>query len=244
MVAFNKGRYRVDVAASERDLADAQRLRAMAFRGSAQADDRDDLDPITTHILVRDETDNTAVAAFRLMVLARGPDIAQSYAAQHYGLGNLAAFPGKMLELGRMCQHPSYTDPDILRAGWAAITRIVDDQDVQLLFGCSSFAGTDPSVYAHTLALLHARHLAPSEWQPEVKSPDIVRLNGALTGEMDRKLGLKSMPALLKSYLKMGAWVSDHAVVDHDLNTLHVFTGLEVRRVPQTRQRILRRVAS
>jgi hypothetical protein len=38
----------------------------------------------------------------------------------------------------------------------------------------------------------------------------------------------------------MGGWVSDHAVVDIDLDTLHVFTGLEIGRVPKARARLLR----
>jgi hypothetical protein len=41
----------------------------------------------------------------------------------------------------------------------------------------------------------------------------------------------------------MGGWVSDHAVVDADLDTLHVFTGLEIRAVPPGRARLLRALA-
>mgnify|MGYP006206379873 CR=1 FL=1 len=52
-----------------------------------------------------------------------------------------------------------------------------------------------------------------------------------------------AMPPLLKTYLLMGGWVSDHAVVDRDLNTLHVFTGLEIRAIPEGRARALRMVA-
>ena len=37
------------------------------------------------------------------------------------------------------------------------------------------------------------------------------------------------MPPLLRTYLLMGGWVSDHAVVDRHMDTLHVFTGLEIR---------------
>jgi putative hemolysin len=51
------------------------------------------------------------------------------------------------------------------------------------------------------------------------------------------------MPPLLKTYLLMGGWVSDHAVVDNDLNTLHVFTGLEIRAIPPARAKALRMVA-
>ena len=48
------------------------------------------------------------------------------------------------------------------------------------------------------------------------------------------------MPPLLRSYLTMGGWVSDHAVVDRDLNTLHVFTGLEIASIPAARAKALR----
>jgi putative hemolysin len=56
----------------------------------------------------------------------------------------------------------------------------------------------------------------------------------------DLKAALRAMPPLLRSYLAMGGWVSDHAVVDRDLGTLHVFTGLEVGGVPEARIQALR----
>ena len=40
----------------------------------------------------------------------------------------------------------------------------------------------------------------------------------------------------------MGGWVSDHAVMDRQLNTMHVFTGLEVRSIPPARARTLRQL--
>jgi putative hemolysin len=51
------------------------------------------------------------------------------------------------------------------------------------------------------------------------------------------------MPPLLRTYLLMGGCVSDHAVIDGDLNTLHVFTGLEIAAIPPARARALRAVA-
>ena len=62
-----------------------------------------------------------------------------------------------------------------------------------------------------------------------------------------RKPGLKratlAMPPLLRTYLLMGGLVSVQAVVDRDLNTLHVFTGLEIGAIPPARVRLLRGVA-
>ncbi|MEL6426276.1 MAG: ornithine-acyl-ACP acyltransferase, partial [Pseudomonadota bacterium] len=60
----------------------------------------------------------------------------------------------------------------------------------------------------------------------------------------DLKQANKGMPPLLRSYLVMGGWVSDHAVVDNDLNTLHVFTGLEIKGIPPGRARLLRMSAA
>ena len=56
----------------------------------------------------------------------------------------------------------------------------------------------------------------------------------------DLKAAVRGMPPLLRSYLAMGGWVSDHAVIDRDLGTLHVFTGLEISAVPAARARFLR----
>ena len=41
----------------------------------------------------------------------------------------------------------------------------------------------------------------------------------------------------------MGGWVSDHAVVDEKMNTLHVFTGVEIGAIPAARKRLLRAVS-
>ena len=51
------------------------------------------------------------------------------------------------------------------------------------------------------------------------------------------------MPPLLRTYLGMGGWVSDHAVIDRAMNTLHVFTGVEVAAIPPARAKALRAIA-
>ena len=58
----------------------------------------------------------------------------------------------------------------------------------------------------------------------------------------DRDAALRGLPPLLRSYLAMGGWVSDHAVVDRDLNTLHVFTAVEISSIPAERAETLRAV--
>ncbi|MGR3710973.1 MAG: ornithine-acyl-ACP acyltransferase, partial [Alterinioella nitratireducens] len=59
----------------------------------------------------------------------------------------------------------------------------------------------------------------------------------------DPRHALARMPSLLRSYLMMGGRVSDHAVIDCDLGTLHVFTGLEIAAIPPARATRLRQIA-
>ena len=149
-----------------------------------------------------------------------------------------------MVEMGRFCMDPGCRDADVIRVAWGAMTSYVDENNVDLLFGCSSFHGTEADKYMDAFALLKERHLAPKRWLPRVKAPKVFRFASKLRlRKPNLKAAMTGMPPLLRTYLVMGGWVSDHAVVDNDLNTLHVFTGLEVKQVPPTRARLLRAVA-
>jgi len=241
MELLEKGRYRVRLTCQPHDIEVAQRLRARAF-GLAGPLDRDGYDTSCDHVLVEHIETGTPVCCFRLLELS-GETIQQSYSAQYYELSALQAYDGRMVEMGRFCVDPGFVDPDILRVAWGAMTEYVDENGVEMLFGCSSFEGTEADTYMDAFALLKARHLAPKRWLPRVKAPKVFPFAKRLRIKRpDMKKAVAKMPPLLRTYLMMGGWVSDHAVVDYDLNTLHVFTGLEIKRVPKARAKLLRGV--
>ena len=195
--------------------------------------------------MVEEEASGQLVCSFRMLPLDGGAEIERSYSAQFYELSALRQFNGPMVEMGRFCIHPEARDPDILRVAWGAMTRFVDDHGVELLFGCSSFKGTDAEAYADAFAMLKERHLAPRRWLPRVKAPSVFRFAQKLRlRKPDAKRAMLGMPPLLRTYLLMGGWVSDHAVVDTHMNTLHVFTGVEIAAIPPARKRLLRATAS
>jgi putative hemolysin len=243
-----RGPWRVRLAESAGDVAASQRLRHLCFVEAAGGPARpggrecDGLDDLCRHVLIEERETGRLVCSFRLLRLSDGGGIGQSYAAQFYDLGRLAGFDAPMMEVGRFCIRPDCRDPDVLRLAWGTLARMVDATGVEILFGCSSFAGTRAEVYAETFALLAQAHVAPARWAPGIRAPEVVRF-GAGAGRVDRMRALAGMPPLLRTYLGMGGWVSDHAVVDRDLNTLHVFTGVEIRAIPPARARSLRAVA-
>lgn len=245
MALLIKGRYRARLAETEADLEAAQRLRFKAFRNARTPGmDSDGFDARCTHMLVEEIQTGTLVCCFRLLLIENGRALGDCYAAQHYELARLAEFNGTMLEMGRFCIHPDHPDPDILRVAWGSLTAYVDEAGVEMLFGCSSFQGTSTEAYLDAFSLLKERHLAPKRWLPRVKAPRIFPFARKLRlRRPDLKAAMQAMPPLLRTYLLMGGWVSDHAVVDRDLNTLHVFTGLEISAIPPARKRLLRAVA-
>lgn len=239
MVGLKKGRFVARIARSAGDVLAAQKLRYLAFKGG-EGVDADPFDEICTHILVEDRKSDALVCCFRFLPLNSGSEIARSYSAQYYELSALQDFEGSMVEMGRFCIHPEVQDPDILRVAWAAMTEYVDSNNVELLFGCSSFKGTDAKEYFDAFAMLRDRHLAPKRWLPRVKAPKVFQFAARLRRKPDLKQAQLRMPPLLRTYLMMGGWVSDHAVVDEHMNTLHVFTGLEIKAIPPARKRLLR----
>lgn len=256
MSYLKKGRFVARFAGSDQDMRRAQQLRYLAFRAGAgpgdsraqpvpQGRDADAFDPECRHVLIEQAENGQLVCCFRLMLLPDGRQISRSYSAQFYDLSALRDYRGRMVEMGRFCIHPAWTsDPDILRVAWGAMARMVDEEGIEMFFGCCSFAGTEADTYADAFAMLAQRHLAPRRWWPRIKAPRVFPFAHRLGGRTpDARRALLGMPALLRSYLLLGGWVSDHAVVDRDLGTLHVFTGLEIAAIPPARQKLLRATA-
>lgn len=247
--------------------AAVQDLRDRAFlrnRGLVRPEgDRDRFDAQAVQVLIEEAATGAPLAAFRALIHGGGEGedcgaadgqvandrsatgLTGGYCAQFYALDRLAALPGVVVELGRVCTDPARrADPDVLRMTWAAVATLVDGSRARMLLGCSSFEGTDPSRHAHAFALLAARHLGPRALMPERRAPLVHQLGQAVSGQRPAlRRGLAQMPPLLRSYLAMGAWVSDHAVIDRDLDTLHVLTVLEVATIPPARRKLLRTIA-
>lgn len=232
-----KGKYTARPAEGDADMQAVLALRLLCFGAAGGAADR--FDTTAQQIVVCEEETNRIVAGFRMSVLTP-TQLQDSYAAQFYDLTALQNIEGPLLELGRFCIHPEYTDPDILRLAWAALTAHVDRRGVKMLFGCSSFQGTDPAPYLDAFALLKARHLAPPQWRPLVKAAEVFPYAAQLQQSPDLARATATLPSLLRTYLMMGGWVSDHAVVDPVMDTLHVFTAVEIDAIPPARKRLLR----
>jgi putative hemolysin len=229
------GAYRVRIARGGQDMA-----RVMAQRGAAFGAGPDGFDARAQHIMV--ERGDDLLASFRLTAYDSGAAMAAgSYSAQFYDLGGFAAMQSPGLELGRFCLAPHAPAADVLRLCFAAMAQRVDDLGAGLMFGCASFLGADLGLHGAALATLAAQ--ISDDWRVGGRARHRIDLR-ALPPPLDPSAALRGLPPLLRSYIGIGGRVSDHAVQDFDLNTVHVFTAVKVGDIPVQRARALRAISA
>ena len=233
-------KFDLEPASQPFDLEEAQAFRYKAFGVVNESGlDRDEYDKKFNHVIIRDRQHRTVVGYFRYTCYTSGSLIQTGYSAALYDIKTLETFDKPLLEVGRVCTDSSLKDPDILRLVWAYLAHYVERRKIGFVFGCTSFEGTDHGKYIDCFAVLRARYLGPKKLLPSVKSPSVLKFENELRSDVNLKRAMLKMPPLLRAYLLMGGWVSDHAVIDYKLNTLHVFTGLEVSKIPHEKKRFL-----
>ena len=237
---FFHPKFEIEPALKPADIKEAQAFRYKAFGLVNESGlDKDEYDQKFNHIVIRDRQHRKVVGYFRYTFYASGSRVQAGYSAAHYDLRTLERFDKPALEVGRVCTDPFYNDPDILRLVWAYLAQFVEKRNIGFVFGCTSFEGTDYVKYIDCFTVLRERYLGPKNLLPSTKSPYVLKFAKKIRSDVNLKIAMMKMPPLLRAYLLMGGWVSDHAVIDYKLNTLHVFTGLEVSKIPPAKKRFL-----
>jgi putative hemolysin len=257
LAPIRRGGLRLRPARGAADLARVRALRAQAFP-AAGGEEADLHDLGSAHLMVEEAGGEEGgeraalLSCCRVRLFADARAAAQGYSGGRYDLAPLAPAGGPLLELGRFCTRPGGGEADALRLALGALARVVDGAGVVAMFGCTSFERAEPARHAAALAHLARHHLGPPALRPGRRAAETVPLDPAAdregpaagAGAADPAAALRGMPALLRSYLALGGWVGDHAVIDRAFDTLHVFTWVEVARIPPARAAVLRQIAA
>lgn len=227
--------FKVQAAVNKADLQAAQRLRYDIFVQELGADgpmvdhsarlEQDRFDPFATHLLLRDlsrDPGNNVVGVYRLLSGVAASAAGQFYCEDEYDLTPLRQSGKRLLELGRSCLHRDYRGGAGMMHLWQALSAIVAEQNIDILFGVASFHGTDPDTLAGPLSLLHHRHLAPKNLRVTARGSTAQPMNLIGADRIDRVAALRDTPALIKAYLRLGGVVGDGAFVDHAFNTTDI----------------------
>jgi putative hemolysin len=244
----------VRLAETEHEVEQAQRLRYSVFYEEMDAiptremralgRDFDKYDDVCDHLLVvdretlGDDGQPLVVATYRL---TREQDAARAggfYTAGEYDIAPmLNGLPTgtKFLELGRSCVLKSYRSrPGTMQLLWKGLMAYVARFDVDLMFGCASLPGTDVEALALPLSYLRHFHAMPEHLTVKARPELLAGMDRIAKEAIEPREGLRSLPPLLKGYVRAGCCVGDGAVIDHQFGTTDVFiyfplSGIDAR---------------
>lgn len=228
--------FQVRLAETPDEVEAAQALRYRVFYEEMEATpspemrarrlDFDAYDAFCDHLLVFDLDAGPArgkvVATYRLLRRSVAERHGGFYTEQEYDLSALLSQPGEILELGRSCVDPDYRARGVMQHLWKGLYDYVVRYDIDLMFGCASFRGTEPKAVGAALAYLHHYHLAPQGLRPRALDQRYVHMGLLPRTGIDVQAVLNDLPPLIKGYLRAGGYVGDGAVVDRQFNTTDV----------------------
>jgi len=245
------GLLEVRLAQTAAEVRQAQKLRYRVFyqEGSAIPNpgrlfarrDVDAYDAICDHLLVIDHAarDRSAhnrpsvVGTYRLLRQSLAEDHGGFYTAGEFAIGSLLERHRHLqfLELGRSCVLEAYRNKRTVELLWHGIHAYILQNRCDVMIGCASLDGTDPKRLALPLSFLHHYAPAPEVWRARALPERYVEMNRVSKEAIDPKDALRALPPLIKGYLRLGAYIGDGAVVDHEFGTTDVLVVLPVSEI-------------
>ncbi|MEJ0009263.1 MAG: GNAT family N-acyltransferase [Alphaproteobacteria bacterium] len=240
------GRLEVRLARTEAEVEAAQRLRYRIFceemggkanaAVQAQKRDFDEYDPYCHHLLVIDrekQGDTRVVGTYRLLTRENMKPVGKFYTETEYDITPLKKFTGPVLELGRSCVEAEYRTRPVIQLLWLGVGNFIAEKDIGLMFGCASFHGDDAEQHKIALSFLYHYHLAPAEIRPRALPEQFVEMDRMAKEDISPKAVVRTVPPLIKGYLRVGGYVGDGAVLDHAYNTTDVSIVVQTDQVKQ-----------
>ncbi len=197
----------------------------------------DSFDDYCDHILVFDETRghgaDSVVGTYRLMRRDSADRRGQFYSADEFDISPLIAYEGGILEVGRSCVDQDYRTGSTMQLLWRGIAAYIFHYRIDILFGCASLPGVEPSRLVMPLSYLYYHHLAPAPVRARARPERYVRMNILDPAEISTREALRALPPLIKGYLRLGGFVGDGAVVDRAFGTTDVCIVVKTDRITE-----------
>lgn len=244
--SVSAGPYHVRFAENEDEVKAAQALRYRVFYDEKHGcpndnmisakRDIDEWDQAGFHIVVLDsraEQQPAVVGTLRLFFNECLKPGQHFYTEETFNLDKLHGFYGRSLELSRFCIDSNGRGGVILMLIWKYAMSFLQDNHIDVMFGCASFSGTDVGEHQPILNYLYEHHLAPEFLRPVPRVDSYIDLNELYSANVNWKEAQKSVPTLLRGYLKLGAKISDAAIIDPAFNTVYVAIYVETKNMLQ-----------
>lgn len=247
----------VKLAETEAEVEASQRLRYKVFYEEYAAQPNEEMarerrdmnafDAVADHLIVVDRSIedpiDRIVGTYRMLRNDVASRHGRFYTSDEYDIQPLLDNGSNLLELGRSCVLADYRTRPVLQLLWEGIIEYMLSHDVDTMFGCASLHGTDIDALSEQLAYLHHYHLAPEDMRPKALAERYVDMNLHAAEDLDAREIFKSLPPLIKGYLRVGCTIGEGAVVDEQFNTTDVCIMLPMKEfAPRYRKHYARKI--
>lgn len=249
-IYVERGELLLRLAASEAEIEACQRLRFRVFYeelGAKPLDsatrsgrDIDRYDAICDHLIVvrrgasaEDSAimlmDGELIGTYRLLRQEVAERTIGFYTQSEFDVAPMIASHSdlRFLELGRSCVLKPFRTRPVVELLWQGIWNYVRVFDMHVMFGCASLEGTDPSFHALSLSFLSLAS-APPEWRVSAQPGYGLSMRCLPLDGLDQRRALRQLPPLIKGYLRLGCYIGQEAVIDHQFNTIDVLIILPI----------------
>ncbi len=222
----------LSLASTPEEIREAQRLRykvfveAMGLETLKNHDglERDEFDEFCDHLIVRDTRTLEVVGTYRVLTPRALAHTRGFYSENEFNLDRLSSLRPRIIEAGRACIHPDYRSGGVIMMLWAGLAACMQREKAEFLIGCASVSLADGG---HTINALYRKlaqeNLCPPEYRVTPRLPFPLH-------EDPLSEGLQ-IPALIKGYLRSGAWVCGEPAWDPDFHSADLFMMLPLSRL-------------
>jgi putative hemolysin len=212
VLARPQSRLIVRLAGNEGEVMEAQRLRYRVFAeemGARLGSQRAGVDQdIYDRILTADQA--RRIGGF--------------YADEEFDLTRLQPLRDDIVEIGRSCVHPAYRSGAAIALLWSGLAQFVKARRCNYVIGCASIGMADGGHAAASIYnAVSSSAMSPIEYRvfPRCALPLEALDNGTTA----------AIPALIKGYLRAGAYVCGEPSWDPDFNTADLLMLLPISKV-------------
>lgn len=219
----------VELAHTQEDIEESQRLRYRVFAEEQGAQlssahlhlDKDFFDPYCHHLVVKERETNKIVGSTRILTDQAAKSAGGFYSQHEFDLSTLLPLKGNAIEIGRTCIHKDYRKGSGIAMLWLGLAQFMQIHHIDFMFGCASVSMEDGGQQVRNIVdyINKKGHLAPEAYSVAPTAPVPHYFRGS-----DKTV----LPPLLRTYLKLGAWVVGDPCLDPEFNCADFFILLDV----------------
>lgn len=219
------GQFTLKFADTLEELTQVFKLRYSVFWGESDEDrwDVDLFDLAADHLIIVDNLNQKVVGTYRLI---NSNETQTFYSQTEFSMDSILQLEGSKVECGRACIHKDYRNGSTIALLWQGLGDYIINNNIRWMFGCSSIKASSSEHQSMIHHYLMKNHLVTDSLISQPELPASIELTEE---HSNSRLAERTLPPLLRTYLKIGAKVCGHPHLDEEMNCIDYLTLLDTQ---------------